>query len=71
MNKYYFSAKIQQEFADIICKKALDLGVPKENIVLEGENCKLLHVNIYIKFNDIDTYEKFRSWDVPGIVEIF
>ncbi len=69
MNKFYFSAKIQQEYSDIIREKVLSLGVPQENIVLKREGCKLLYMGIYIKFNNKDTYERFISLQLPGVVE--
>lgn len=69
MDKFYFAAKINQEYADAICQKAISLGVPEENILLSMEACKLLQLGIYIKFNDVDTYNKFNAWDIPGIVE--
>lgn len=71
MQTLYFAAKIQQEFVDTICKKAISIGVPKENILLSREACRLLQLGIYIKFNDVDTYNKFDIRDIPGIVEIW
>lgn len=69
MDKFYFSAKIQQEYADIIRKKALELGVPQKNMIFNPEGCNFLELGVYIKFNDKDTYEKFNAWDIPCIVE--
>lgn len=69
MNKFYFSAKIQQEYSDIIREKVLSLGVPQENIVLKREGFKLLYMGIYIKFDNKDIYERFISLQLPGIVE--
>lgn len=69
MQNLYFAAKIQQEYADTIRIKALDLGVPEENIMFSRHACKMLHLGVYIKFNDMDTFQKFNAWDIPGIVE--
>ena len=69
MDKFYFSAKIHQEYADQIRQKAIDLGVSSKNIVIKKEGCKLLYLGIYIKFDDADTYEKFKNLHLPGIVE--
>ena len=69
MGKFYFAAKINQEYVDAICQKAISLGVPEENILLSRKACKLLQLSIYIKFNDVDTYNKFSAWEIPGIVE--
>ena len=69
MNKYYFAAKIQQEYSEIICEKAISLGVPDENILISRKACNFLEIGIYIKFYDINTYQKCNAWDVPGIIE--
>lgn len=69
MNKYYFAAKIQQEYSEIICQKAISLGVPEENILLSRKACDFLQIGIYIKFYDINAYEEFNAWDIPGIIE--
>lgn len=69
MNKYYFAAKIQQEYSEIICEKAISLGVLDENILISRKACNFLEIGIYIKFHDINTYQKFNAWDVPGIIE--
>ena len=69
MDKFYFSAKIQQEYSDIIRDKVLSLGVPQENIVLKREGCKLMYMGIYIKFDNKDTYKRFINLQLPGIVE--
>lgn len=65
MDKFYFAAKIRQEFVDTIYEKAISLGIPK----ISKEACKLLQLAIYIKFNDVDTYNNFNSLDIPGILE--
>lgn len=69
MNNLCFAATIQQEYADIICKEAMSLGVPKENIVLGQKECNFLQIGISIKFNNDEAYKKFNAWDIPGIVE--
>lgn len=69
MDKFYFAAKIRQEFVDTIYEKAISLGIPKENILISKEACKLLQLAIYIKFNDVDTYNNFNSLYIPGILE--
>ena len=71
MDKFYFSAKFQQEYADIIYEKVLSLGVPRENIVFKKEGCEFLYLGIYIKFNSETTYNKFKNLDLPGIVEVW
>lgn len=69
MDKLYFAAEIQQEYADIIRTKALDLGIPEQNILFSHRGCTVLNLGVYIKFNNIDTYQKFNACDVPGIIE--
>ncbi len=69
MQNLYFAAKIQQEYADIIRKNALKLGVPEENIMFSQQACNVLYLGVYIKFNDIDTFQKFNACNIPGIVE--
>lgn len=69
MDKFYFAAKIQQEYSNTICKKAIALGVPEENILISRKACNFLQIGIYIKFNDINAYKKFNAWDIPGIIE--
>lgn len=69
MDKFYFAAKIQQEYANNICKKAISLGVPEEHILLSRKACNFLQIGIYIKFNNADDYKEFSAWDIPGIIE--
>lgn len=69
MDKFYFSAKIQQEYAVAIREKAVEIGVPNENVIFNRQGCKLLELGVYIKFEDKDAYEKFKSLELPGIVE--
>lgn len=69
MDKFYFAAKIQQEHANIICEKAISIGVPEENILLSRKACNFLQIGIYIKFSNADAYKEFNAWDIPGIIE--
>ena len=69
MDKLYFAAEIQQEYAGIIRTKALDIGIPEQNILFSDRSCSILHLGVYIEFNNIDTYQKFNACDIPGIIE--
>ncbi len=69
MDKFYFAAKIQQEYADTIRKKAITLGVSQKNIKFNPKGCNFLEIGVYIKFEDKDAYEKFKSLELPGIIE--
>lgn len=71
MDKFYFSAKIQQEHADNIRQIAIDVGVPESNIVLKTEGCDLLYMGIYIKFENKKSYNNFKKLQLPGIVELW
>ena len=66
MQNLYFAAKIQQEYADIIRKNALKLGVPEENIMFSQQACNVLYLGVYIKFNDIDTYFENSAGTLHG-----
>lgn len=69
--KFYFSAKIQQEHANTIRQMAINVGVPESNIVLKKEGCGILHMGIYIKFENKKSYNKFKKLQLPGIVELW
>ena len=71
MGKYYFAAKIQQEYADLIVNRAIELGVPKENIMMKAAGCEFLFSGIYIKFDNPEIYKKFCSAQIPGVIELW
>lgn len=66
---FYFSAKIQQEYSNIIRQMAIATGVPESNIVLKKEGCGTFYMGIYIKFENKKSYNDFKKLQLPGIVE--
>lgn len=58
---HYFCAKILQELSEKVIDLALDLGVPKENIVFNTVGCTLDTLGVYIKFSDQVTLSLFKK----------
>lgn len=64
----YFCAQISQEHSSKVENMALNLGIPKKNILFNTIGCPLGSIGVYIKFEDITTFNLFSNevkQDIP------
>lgn len=66
---YYFCAQISQEYSEHLRSLASNLGISNQNIVFKSNGCEPFTLGIYIKFEDIETLNKYSEKAIPFIME--
>lgn len=65
----YFCAKVFQEYSEYLRSLALNLGVSEQNMIFKHISCEPLTLEVYIKFEEVETLNKYSKEVVPFIIE--